>query len=441
VLPGLSATDSELRWAFNDADKNGDGNITAEELAEVLKALGMSPNRAQIHEMVTSGDANGDGLIDYSEFRTAMLSSENPLWQSVNDGMQKVVALDAIRWHGRMCFQPVLMMLLCTMLACMSASSLLYHYSFTEGAVGHECATGLSAGMAQMDTKGKVVFMLTWATLPPIYFFLLCLSLVHLKLYQSLTDAHANVDSENETLTPRSGGRGALALAHESKTFTLGRMLWAYALSMALQVIIYFMLSRSTAHVETMTLAEVNGTDGSLNQTDGSSSWFQDFSLNELGGDKRSKSIARTLYVLVACGVFHLGQQSGAVIDYMKYSKECKFWDRFQVKRRITWHGRMMYSPCIVAVVQCLVFFYCAFTLVPYYRPEDAVCKADLVANFASFDKGAHCHCISTTVGVDLYDMRAGSESWQRILPNTSSCPPLLIEFVLCGSQNSATLQ
>ena len=56
------------------------------------------------------------------------------------------------------------------------------------------------------------------------------------QLYQSLTDAHANVDSENETLTPRSGGRGALALAHESKTFTLGRMLWAYALSMALQV-------------------------------------------------------------------------------------------------------------------------------------------------------------------------------------------------------------
>ena len=95
----------------------------------------------------------------------------------------------------------------------------------------------------------------------------------------------------------------------------------------------------------------------------------------------------------------------------------------------------------LFAHAQCLIFFYCAFTLVPYYRPEDAVCKADLVANFASFDKGAHCHCISTTVGVDLYDMRAGSESWQRILPNTSSCPPLLIEFVLCGSQNSATLQ
>lgn len=45
--------------------------------------------------MVTSGDANGDGLIDYSEFRTAMLSSENPLWQSVNDGMQKVVVSKA----------------------------------------------------------------------------------------------------------------------------------------------------------------------------------------------------------------------------------------------------------------------------------------------------------------------------------------------------------
>lgn len=31
--------------------QNGDGNITAEELAEVLKALGMSPNRAQVRPL------------------------------------------------------------------------------------------------------------------------------------------------------------------------------------------------------------------------------------------------------------------------------------------------------------------------------------------------------------------------------------------------------
>ena len=36
----------------------------------------------------------------------------------------------------------------------------------------------------------QVVFMLTWATLPPIYFFLLCLSLVHLKVNDVYAQSH-----------------------------------------------------------------------------------------------------------------------------------------------------------------------------------------------------------------------------------------------------------
>ncbi|CAI0430615.1 unnamed protein product [Linum tenue] len=50
-------------------DKNGDGFITKQELKESLKNIRISVTEAEVEEMVMKVDSNGDGLIDFEEFK------------------------------------------------------------------------------------------------------------------------------------------------------------------------------------------------------------------------------------------------------------------------------------------------------------------------------------------------------------------------------------
>lgn len=59
-----SDTDSELREAFRIFDRDGSGTINAEELRDVMKALGEDLSSAEIDEMIKEADKNGDGSID-----------------------------------------------------------------------------------------------------------------------------------------------------------------------------------------------------------------------------------------------------------------------------------------------------------------------------------------------------------------------------------------
>jgi len=59
-----SDTDSELREAFRIFDKDGSGTINADELRQVMKALGEDLNEAEIDEMIREADKDGDGSID-----------------------------------------------------------------------------------------------------------------------------------------------------------------------------------------------------------------------------------------------------------------------------------------------------------------------------------------------------------------------------------------
>ncbi|KAF1345104.1 putative calmodulin [Delphinella strobiligena] len=63
-----SDTDSELREAFRIFDRDGSGTINADELRDVMKALGEDLSSAEIDEMIKEADKNGDGSIDYEEF-------------------------------------------------------------------------------------------------------------------------------------------------------------------------------------------------------------------------------------------------------------------------------------------------------------------------------------------------------------------------------------
>ncbi|XP_008793959.1 calmodulin-like protein 3 [Phoenix dactylifera] len=57
-----------METIFATFDRDGDGFITAEELEESFKRLGLFSTRNEIMSMMERVDANGDGLIDLEEF-------------------------------------------------------------------------------------------------------------------------------------------------------------------------------------------------------------------------------------------------------------------------------------------------------------------------------------------------------------------------------------
>lgn len=65
----------QIAWsAFRQFDLDGDGKITSSELATVLGADGIGDHydKKAIEEMVKEADSNGDGMIDFEEFKAHM---------------------------------------------------------------------------------------------------------------------------------------------------------------------------------------------------------------------------------------------------------------------------------------------------------------------------------------------------------------------------------
>eukprot|EP01018_Ginkgo_biloba_P015537 Gb_30819 [translate_table: standard] len=68
--------DEDLVQAFGVFDENGDGLITVEELQSVLSSLGLKEGRTLIEcrNMIRNVDVDGDGMINYREFKKMMSS-------------------------------------------------------------------------------------------------------------------------------------------------------------------------------------------------------------------------------------------------------------------------------------------------------------------------------------------------------------------------------
>ncbi|TMW85882.1 hypothetical protein EJD97_022335 [Solanum chilense] len=67
--------DEDMLEAFNVFDQNGDGFITVDELKSVLGSLGLKQggNVEDCRKMINNVDVDGDGRIDFMEFKRMMM--------------------------------------------------------------------------------------------------------------------------------------------------------------------------------------------------------------------------------------------------------------------------------------------------------------------------------------------------------------------------------
>lgn len=68
----IKEDDDEIRTAFKNFDKDGNGVIQAAELMHVLTEFGQQLNDEEVDEMMRVADADGDGKINFKEFTDFM---------------------------------------------------------------------------------------------------------------------------------------------------------------------------------------------------------------------------------------------------------------------------------------------------------------------------------------------------------------------------------
>lgn len=71
---GAGGDEEEMKEAFKVFDVDGDGFISATELQEVLKKLGLPEggSLATVRQMICNVDRNSDGRVDFGEFKCMM---------------------------------------------------------------------------------------------------------------------------------------------------------------------------------------------------------------------------------------------------------------------------------------------------------------------------------------------------------------------------------
>jgi len=58
----------QLKEAFAFFDHNGDGEISTQEIGEVMKTLGLEITEEELKDIMNDLDENGDGHMDFDEF-------------------------------------------------------------------------------------------------------------------------------------------------------------------------------------------------------------------------------------------------------------------------------------------------------------------------------------------------------------------------------------
>ncbi|XP_055815374.1 probable calcium-binding protein CML25 [Solanum dulcamara] len=68
-----------LKDAFSVFDVDKNGSISAEELQKVMKSIGEECTMEECRKMIGGIDCDGDGMIDFEEFKVMMIGKEKNL--------------------------------------------------------------------------------------------------------------------------------------------------------------------------------------------------------------------------------------------------------------------------------------------------------------------------------------------------------------------------
>lgn len=79
---------TELREAFDLFDRNKVGRITDEDLKTVMESLRLQPSEAEIKNMISQADIDGNGSIDFNEF-VLMMTSHVKTRNDVSDDVKR----------------------------------------------------------------------------------------------------------------------------------------------------------------------------------------------------------------------------------------------------------------------------------------------------------------------------------------------------------------
>lgn len=79
IMPDMNAeillNQEQLMEVFRSFDRDGNGYITAAELAGSMAKMGQPLSFRELSEMMREADSNGDGVINFNEFATIMARS------------------------------------------------------------------------------------------------------------------------------------------------------------------------------------------------------------------------------------------------------------------------------------------------------------------------------------------------------------------------------
>ncbi|KAL2150466.1 hypothetical protein VTH82DRAFT_7029 [Thermothelomyces myriococcoides] len=62
----------QYKQVFEIFDKDGTGDITADELGNVMRELGLNPSEDELQDLISEVDVNKDGVISFEEFLALM---------------------------------------------------------------------------------------------------------------------------------------------------------------------------------------------------------------------------------------------------------------------------------------------------------------------------------------------------------------------------------
>ncbi|KAK3440388.1 hypothetical protein EUGRSUZ_B00667 [Eucalyptus grandis] len=84
ILPDMNTdtliNQEQLLEVFRSFDRDGNGYITAAELAGAMAKMGQPLTYKELRDMIKEADADGDGVISFNEFATVMAKSASDIF-------------------------------------------------------------------------------------------------------------------------------------------------------------------------------------------------------------------------------------------------------------------------------------------------------------------------------------------------------------------------